>query len=46
MWVLLPWSESLFAQEVRDQAERKLRLVGVDINAELNRLTRRASSTT
>jgi len=46
MWVLLPWYESLFAREVRDQAEQKLRLLGVDVDAELDRLIRRLSSTT
>jgi hypothetical protein len=46
MWVLLPWYESLFSQEVRDQAERKLRLLNVDVDVELDRLIRRASSTT
>jgi hypothetical protein len=44
MWVLLPWYESLFAQEVRDQAERKLRLLGVDVNLELDRLISRLST--
>jgi len=46
MWVLVPWYESLFTQEVRDQAERKLRLLGVDVDAEVDRLIRRLSSTT
>jgi hypothetical protein len=46
MWVLLPWYESLFTQEVRDQAERKLRFLGVDVDAELDRLIRRLSTTT
>jgi hypothetical protein len=46
MWVLLPWYASLFAQEVRDQAERKLRQLGVDVDTELDRLISRLLSTT
>ena len=41
MWVLLPWYEPLFPPEVREQAERKLRLLDVDVDAELSRLVRR-----
>lgn len=41
MWVLLPWYEPLFAPEVRDQAETKLRALGVDVATELARLVSR-----
>ncbi|MEU4444562.1 hypothetical protein AB0K14_12330 [Actinosynnema sp. NPDC050801] len=41
MWVLLPWYEPLFGPEVREQAERKLRLLDVDVDAELARLVHR-----
>jgi hypothetical protein len=40
MWVLLPEFEPLFSAEVREQAERKLRALGVDAAAELGRLAR------
>ena len=46
MWVLLPWYEPLFGQEVRDQAERKLALLGVDVEVELRRLVARLSPDT
>ncbi|MDX8035286.1 hypothetical protein SK803_34185 [Lentzea sp. BCCO 10_0856] len=38
MWVLLPWYERLFDQEIRDRAERKLRLLEVDVDRELRQL--------
>lgn len=41
MWVLLPWYEPLFDQATRDQAERKLRLLGVDVDRELRQLVAR-----
>ena len=41
MWVLLPWYEPLFDQATRDQAERKLRLLGVDVERELRQLVAR-----
>ncbi|MGB3442336.1 MAG: hypothetical protein WBA97_26645 [Actinophytocola sp.] len=41
MWVLLPWYEPLFAPEVRQLAEAKLRALGVDVAAELARLVRK-----
>jgi hypothetical protein len=41
MWVLLPEFEPLFASEVREQAERKLHALGVDVEAELGQLARR-----
>jgi len=41
MWVLLPWYEPLFSPEVREQAETKLRALGIDVDAELARLVRR-----
>jgi hypothetical protein len=34
MWVLLPWYEPLFDESVREQAERKLRLLDVDVDRE------------
>ncbi|MBY8850519.1 hypothetical protein [Saccharothrix longispora] len=43
MWVLLPWYEPLFADVVREAAERKLRLLDVDVAAELARLVTRLS---
>jgi len=43
MWVLLPWYERLFDQAVRDQAERKLRLLDVDVDRELRQLIDRES---
>jgi hypothetical protein len=48
MWVLLPWYERLFTQEVRELAKRKLRLldIDIDVDAELDRLTRRLSPNT
>jgi len=41
MWVLLPWYEELFDAAVRDEAEKKLRLLDVDVSVELGRLVRR-----
>jgi hypothetical protein len=41
MWVLLPWFEPLFEPDVRQQAQHKLRLLGVDVDTELGRLVRR-----
>lgn len=41
MWVLLPWYEPLFAPDVRERAEGKLRLLNVKMPDELNRLARR-----
>jgi hypothetical protein len=41
MWVLLPWFEPLFDQETRDRAERKLRLLDVDVDRELRQLVSR-----
>lgn len=41
MWVLLPWYEPLFAPEVRERAEAKLRALDVDVAAQLARLVRR-----
>jgi hypothetical protein len=41
MWVLLPWYEQLFDQHTRDQAERKLKLLGVDVDRELRQLVAR-----
>lgn len=38
MWVLLPWYEPLFDQAIRDQAERKLQLLLVDVRTELHQL--------
>ncbi|MCX2950176.1 hypothetical protein [Lentzea sp. NEAU-D7] len=45
MWVLLPWYEPLFDQPIRDQAERKLRLLKVDVDRELRQLVARLTST-
>ncbi len=41
MWVLLPWYEELFDPDIRHEAEKKLRLLGVDVQGELRRLVRR-----
>lgn len=41
MWVLLPWYQPLFDEDVRDKARTKLRLLDVDVDHELERLTRR-----
>ena len=41
MWVLLPCYEPLFDAAVRQRAERKLELLGVNVPNELDRLTRR-----
>lgn len=41
MWVLLPWYEPLFDQEIREKATSKLDLLGVDVPAELDQLVRR-----
>ena len=41
MWVLLPWYEALFDDSVRDEARLKLRLLEIDVPAELRRLVRR-----
>ncbi|ROP37810.1 hypothetical protein [Saccharothrix texasensis] len=41
MWVLPPRCEQLFSPEVREQAERKLRLLDVDVDVERARLVRR-----
>jgi hypothetical protein len=41
MWVLLPWYEPLFDPETREAADRKLRLLDVDVTAELAGLQRR-----
>ncbi|MFI9386558.1 hypothetical protein [Kutzneria sp. NPDC052558] len=41
MWVLLPWYEPLFEPEVRQRAEDKLELLGVEVPDELARLVRR-----
>lgn len=41
MWVLLPWYEPLFSRETRELAERKLRLLRVDVDGELARLVNR-----
>jgi hypothetical protein len=41
MWVLLPWYEPLFDQPTRDQAKRKLRQLGVDVDRELRQLVAR-----
>src|SRR4051794_7434348 len=38
MWVLLPWYEELFDEGVREQVERKLRLLEVDVDRELRQL--------
>jgi hypothetical protein len=46
MWVLLPWYAPLFAPEVRERAEAKLRLLGVDVDTELSRLVTRLSPST
>jgi len=40
MWVLLPDYEPLFSMEVREQAERKLRALRVDVDTEIGRLVR------
>ncbi len=41
MWVLLPWYEPLFSPRVREQAEKKLAALGVDVAGELAGLVRR-----
>lgn len=41
MWVLLPWYEPLFDEATRTRAERKLRLLGVDVDRELRQLVAR-----
>lgn len=41
MWALLPWYATLFEQSVRDHAERKLRLLDVDVDRELRQLIAR-----
>lgn len=41
MWVLLPWYEPLFNEEIRDKARSKLELFGVDVSGELRLLIRR-----
>ena len=41
MWVLLPWYEPLFSPQVREQAERKLTALGVDVAVELAKLVRK-----
>jgi hypothetical protein len=46
MWVLLPWYEPLFDQSIRDQAERKLQLLEVDVDRELRQLIARLAPTT
>jgi hypothetical protein len=38
MWILLPWYEQLFDEPVRDQAQRKLRLLDVDVDRERRQL--------
>lgn len=43
MWVLLPWYEPLFDYPLREKARRKLRQLGVDVDAELSRLAQRAT---
>jgi len=40
MWVLLPEYRELFDDSVREAAEKKLRLLDVDVRAELERLVR------
>ncbi|WP_143139020.1 hypothetical protein [Lentzea waywayandensis] len=45
MWVLLPWYEPLFDQSIREQAERKLRLLDVDVDRELRQLVARLTPT-
>ncbi|AHH94943.1 hypothetical protein GCM10010174_35140 [Kutzneria viridogrisea] len=45
MWVLLPWYGPLFGPEVREQAERKLRLLEVDLEPELHNLIHREDPT-
>ena len=46
MWVLLPWYEPLFDESVRDQAERKLRLLDVDVDRERRQLIARLTPST
>lgn len=41
MWVLLPWYAPLFHPDVRHEAEKKLRLLDVDVPVELGRLVQR-----
>jgi hypothetical protein len=45
MWVLLPWYERLFDDDIRDMARTKLALMEIDVEAELGRLTRRLQPT-
>jgi len=40
MWVLLPWCEPLFDSGIREQAERKLTLLGCNVLSEVERLIR------
>lgn len=44
MWVLLPWYEPLFDEEVRNRAMDKLRLLDVDVERELRRLVGRLTA--
>jgi hypothetical protein len=41
MWVLLPWYEPLFDEDIREKAAKKLDLLGVDVPTELDRLVQR-----
>lgn len=41
MWVLLPWYEELFDDEIRRAAKLKLEQLEVDVSDELERLVRR-----
>ncbi|MGW5054552.1 hypothetical protein [Actinokineospora sp. NPDC004072] len=40
MWVLLPWYEPLFDTTVREQTERKLRLLDIHVDSALQRLVK------